>query len=89
MSSVTLTLIGTPDRPGRDGGADDEVALVRQAYGDLLRAAQAALAADAAGMAKPLGWLRDALAPGQLPGAGARPSDFVPADPQDATWGRW
>ncbi len=89
MSNATITLVGTPDRPSRGGGADDEAALVRQAYGDLLRAAQAALAADAAGMANPLGWLRDALAPEQLPGPGARPSDFVPADPQDASWGRW
>lgn len=89
MSSATITLIGTPDRPGRGKGASDEAALLRQAYGDLLCAAQAALAADAAGMANPLGWLRDALSAEQLPGPGARPSDFVPADPQDATWGRW
>ena len=88
MSSATITLVGTPDRPS-GGGADDETVLMRQAYGDLLRAAQATLAADAAGMANPLGWLRDALAAEQLPGPGARPSDFVPADPQDAAWGRW
>lgn len=88
MSTATLTAIGSPDRPGR-GGACDEVALLRQAYGDLLCATQAALAADAAGMANPFGWLRDALTPEQLPRPGARPSDFVPLDAQDATWGRW
>ena len=89
MSSATLTLIGTPDRPGRGDGAGDELVLARQAYGDLLRAAQAALAADAWGMANPLGWLRDALTCEQLPAPGARPSDFLPPDPMDATWGRW
>lgn len=88
MSSATITLVGTPDRP-RGGRAGDATALLSQAYGDLLRAAQAALAADAAGMANPLGWLRDALSTEQLPGPGARPSDFVPSDSQDATWGRW
>ncbi len=88
MSSATLTLIGTPDRPGRGEGASDELALVCQVYGDLLRAAQATLAADASGMANPLGWLRDALTREQLPAPGARPSDFVPPDPMDATWGR-
>jgi hypothetical protein len=89
VSSATLTLIGTPDRDGRGEGAGDELALMRQAYGDLLRAAQAALAADASGMANPLGWLRDALTAEQLPAPGARPSDFLPPDPMDAAWGRW
>jgi hypothetical protein len=89
MSSATITLVGTPDRPGSGGADNDMVALARQAYGDLLRAAQATLAADAAGMPNPLGWLRDALTREQLPAPGARPSDFVPVDPQAATWGRW
>jgi hypothetical protein len=88
MSTATLTTTGTPDGPGR-GGVGDEVALLRQQLGDLLCAVQAALAADAAGMANPFGWLRDALTHEQLPGPGARPSDFVPLDAQDAAWGRW
>jgi hypothetical protein len=91
VSSATLTLIGTPDRPERGELAvlRLQLALAEQQYGGLLRAAQAALAADAAGMARPLGWLRDALTPEQLPGPGARPNHFVPLDAQDAVWGRW
>lgn len=90
MSSPTLTLVGTPDGPDSELEAlRDRLALAEQRCGGLLRAAQAALAADAAGMSHPLGWLRDALSPQELPQPGARPGDFVPLDAQDAVWGRW
>lgn len=90
MSSPTLTLTGSPDRPDAEFIAlRDRLALAELRCGNLLRAAQAALAADARGMSHPLGWLRDALAPQELPEPSARPSDFVPLDVQDAVWGRW
>ena len=55
----------------------------------LLRAAQATLAADAAGMPNPLGWLREALTPDQHPAPGTRPNHYVPCDPDGAVSGRW
>ncbi len=92
MSSPTLTLVATPDpEPSPSVQAlADRLVLAGQCYGDLLAAAKAAVAAEAAGMAYPLGWLRDHLALlGELPPAGARPGDFVPMDAGDAVWGRW
>lgn len=94
MSSPTLTLVATPDpNPDRRTltALRDRLALAEQSYGDLLAAAQATLAA-AAGVHRgdPLDWLRAHLtALSQMPAPGARPTDFVPADPQDAVWGRW
>jgi hypothetical protein len=90
VSNPTLTLVASPQQPDRELEAlRDRLALAERRSDELLRAMQAALAADAAGMARPLGWLRDALSAQQLPTAGARPSDFVPLDARDATWGRW
>lgn len=54
----------------------------------LQRAALATLAAFAGGYPNPLGYLRDAL--GDLaPCAGAHPREYLPAESEDATWGRW
>jgi hypothetical protein len=55
----------------------------------LTRAVQAFLAAEAAGMPNPRGWLRDALRPDQIPPAGARPTDYIRPAEADAVWGRW
>jgi hypothetical protein len=68
----------------------DELAVARQQHADLLAAARAALAAEAAGLPNPSGWLRDHLAPlGLMPMPGARPTDYQPLDTHDAVWGRW
>lgn len=93
MSTPTLTLIATPD-PDRVPEARlavlrDRLALAAQQYGDLLAAVQAALAADAANMPGPLGYLRDALAPEQIPPRGARPAHYLPPGPDESVWGRW
>ena len=87
---MTVTdLSHTDDGHGDLTRARDTAALAEMAYDTLLRAAQATLAADALYLKDPLAWLREALSPGQLPPAGTRPTDYVPADPEDATWGRW
>jgi len=86
VSTMTLTLIATPDPPEQDPARlRDLLALSRQEYGDLLAAARAALAAEARNMSNPLGWLRDELAPaGLLPPPGATPRDFIPD--HDPVW---
>jgi hypothetical protein len=88
MSLPTLTLTAAPD-PAGDSPAQlrDRLALSEQAYGDLLAAARATLAA-AAGSYRydPLLWLREHLSSlGALPAPGAKPTDFVPDD--DPVWG--
>lgn len=94
MSSLTLTLIATPDPEPADhltaAQLRDQVVTIRQDYGELLAVARAALAAEARNMSNPLGFLHDHLAAiGALPPAGARPTDFQPADPDGGVWGRW
>jgi hypothetical protein len=89
MSIATITLVGTPDPdPGTDPAIlRDRLAVAEQAYGDLLRAAQATLAAEAAYLPYPLTWLAEHLENlGQLPPPGARPAHYVPCDPP--VWGR-
>jgi hypothetical protein len=95
MSVATVTLIATPDPEPADP-ADlarlrDRLALAEQAYGDLLAATQATLAAeDGPYRYRPTLWIREHLtALGQMPAPGAKPSDIVPVDARDATWGRW
>jgi len=87
---MTITdLSHTDDGHGELARAQVTATFAEMAYETLLRAAQATLAADALYMKDPLVWLRDALSPGQLPPAGTRPTDYVPCNPEDATWGRW
>jgi hypothetical protein len=72
--------------------APDGFELARQLGADLdalTRAVQAFLAAEAAGMPNPRGWLLDALRPDQIPPASARPTDYILPAETDAVWGRW
>jgi len=72
--------------------APDGFELARQLGADLdalTRAVQAFLAAEAAGLPNPRGWLLDALRPDQIPPALARPTDYVPLSEQHTVWGRW
>ncbi len=95
MSSMTLTLIATPDPADRPetltlAQLRDRLALACQEYGDLLNAAQATVAADAANMSNPLGYLRDHLALiGALPPAGSCPNRYQPTGADEGVWGRW
>ena len=92
MSTPTLTLVSAPEpAPESVTVLRDKLALAEQAHGDLLAAAKATLAA-AAGTHRgnPLSWLREHLELlGQLPAPGTRPTDYVPADRGETTWGRW
>jgi hypothetical protein len=84
MSVATLAPPTFPDpEPPTGGGPLVSFA----AYDALVRAALAALAADAGGYPNPLGYLRDAL--GTAPRPGAHPREYVPCDPGDALFGRW
>jgi hypothetical protein len=57
-------------------------------FDQLQRAVLATLAAFAGGYPNPLGYLRDAL--GDLaPRPGAHPREYLPAESEDASWGRW
>lgn len=85
MSAATLAPAASPD-PDRPETTPLTVAY--NEYDALWRAALATLAADAHGLANPLGYLRAAL-DGVLPRPGAHPREYVPADPADATSGRW
>ena len=92
MSTPTLTLVSAPEpAPENAAALRDKLALAEQSFGDLLAAAKATLvAANGAHRGDPLSWLREHLGLlGQLPVVGARPTDYVPADLDDATWGRW
>jgi hypothetical protein len=92
MSTPTLTLVSAPEpAPESAAALRDKLALAEQSFGDLLAAAKATLAAaDGAHRGDPLSWLREHLGLlGQLPARSARPTDYVPADRDDATWGRW
>jgi len=84
MSVATLAPATTPDpdQPENDGPT-----VSYAAYDALVRAALAALAADAGGYPNPLGYLRDVL--GAEPRPGAHPREYVPCESEDATWGRW
>lgn len=94
MSMPTLTLIATPDpedQPDAQTLAQlrDRLALADQAYGDLLAAARATVAADAQDMSTPLGWLTDHLTfIDAMPEIGARPTDYQPTGPDGGVWGR-
>jgi hypothetical protein len=92
VSIPTLTLVATPD-PEPDPAflvsiLRDDLALRAQEYGELLAAAKAAFAADAAHLPCPLTWLREHLELlDQVPPPGARPTDYVPTD--EPVRGRW
>ena len=79
------TLAPASDPPG--GGGPGALSVPYTAYDALVRAALAALAAEARGLPNPLGYLRDAL--GTEPRSGAHPREYVPCDEAEATWGRW
>jgi hypothetical protein len=85
VSTPTLTL--TAPGPGDHDPVRVELALLAQQYGDLLRAAQATLAAHARHLPGALDWLREEVGrQDQLPAPGARPTDYVPTDTPG--WGR-
>lgn len=92
MSTPTLTLVSAPEpAPESVTVLRDRLALAEQSYGDLLAAAKATIAAaDGHHRGDPLAWLREHLELlGQLPAPGARPTDYVPTDRAEATWGRF
>ena len=82
MTVATLAPATSPD-PERP---DPDALVSFAAHDALVRAALAALVADAGGYPNPLGYLRDAL--GVSPRPGAHPREYVPADPGDAVFGR-
>jgi len=92
MSTPTLTLVSAPE-PAPESAAvlRDKLTLAEQSFGDLLAAAKATLAAAGGPHSgDPLSWLREHLSLlGQLPAPGTRPTDYVPTDRDEATWGRW
>lgn len=83
MTAATIAL-AAPEPEPPDG--PHALSVPYTVYDALVRAALAALAADAGGYPNPLGYLRDALG-GTLPRAGAHPHEYVPDDA--AAWGRW
>jgi len=85
MTVATLAPAAVPEPPERPGLGGPAVSFA--AHDALVRAALAALAADAGGHPNPLGYLRDAL--GVTPRTGAHPREYVPCNQGDATWGRW
>jgi hypothetical protein len=91
VSSMTLTLIATPDPPEQNAAQlRDRLAVLTQEYGELLAAAQATVAAVAAGLPHSLGYLTDHLTfLGAVPPAGAQPVDYQPTGSTDPAWGRW
>ena len=87
MSVLTLAPPACPEPPERRIVSDGPM-VSYAAYDALVRAMLAALAADAGGYPSPLAYLRDALG-GAGPRPGAHPREYVPCDPDDATFGRW
>lgn len=87
MTMTTLAPAAAPDPSDRPDGAASGMTVPYETYDALQRAALAALAADARGMANPLGYLRDAL--NVAPRPGAHPREYVPCDDGDAVFGRW
>jgi hypothetical protein len=88
MSTMTLAPAAAPEPPERRPVVCDGPTVSYVAYDALVRAMLAALAADAGGHPSPLAYLRDALG-GVGPRTGAHPREYVPADEDGATWGRW
>ena len=85
---TTLAPADAPDPADRPDGAGSGMTVPYETFDALQRAALAALAADARGLANPLGYLRDAL--GCIaPRPGAHPREYVPRDQDDAIFGRW
>lgn len=83
---TTMTSTNTIATTGQGRSDRDRLALLQATYTQLLAATRACVAAEQAGEADPVGYVRDLLADnGQLPAAGARPSQLL-ADtscPQD------
>jgi hypothetical protein len=88
MSILTLAPATCPEPPERPRVVSDGPLVSYAAYDALQRAILAALAAEAGGHPSPLAYLRDALG-GAGPRPGAHPREYVPCDPDDATFGRW
>lgn len=88
MTTMTLAPAACPEPPERCPAVSDGPMVTYAEYDRLQRAMLAALAADAGGHPSPLGYLRDALG-GATPRHGAHPREYVPAEPDHATWGRW
>lgn len=91
MSTLTVRVPTEPETGDSTTEAlRDRLAVTQQAFGDLLAAAQATIAAaDGPYRYDPLSWLRGHLSElGLLPAPGAAPTDFAPVDSGDATWGR-
>ena len=87
MSILTLAPPACPEPPERREVADGPM-VTYAAYDAFQRAMLAALAAEAGGHPNPLAYLRAALG-GAGPRPGAHPREYVPADPDEASWGRW
>ncbi len=85
MTTATLALAAPDPEPPDEPHA---LTVPYTEYDALMRAALATLAADAGGYPNPLGYLRDALGDSR-PRPGAHPREYVPADADDAVWGRW
>ena len=88
MTMTTLAPAAAPDPADRPDATGSGMTVPYETYDALQRAALAALAADARGMANPLGYLRDAL-DGVALRPGAHPRDYVSCDDGDAVFGRW
>jgi len=88
MSILTLAPAAAPEPPERNPLVSDGPTVSYAEYDRLQRAMLAALAAEAGGYPSPLAYLRDALG-GAGPRPGAHPREYVPEDPENATWGRW
>jgi hypothetical protein len=86
MTLPTLAPGPLPDPPENVGARALSVPYAE--YDRMRRAMLAALAADAGGYPNPLGYVRDAL-DGALPRPGAHPREYLPAESEDAVWGRW
>ena len=84
MTTATLALAAPDPEPPDD---PHTLTVPYTEFDALMRAALATLAADARGLANPLGYLRDAL--GTAPRPGVHPREYVPCDPGDAVFGRW
>lgn len=88
MSILTLAPAAAPEPPERRPEVSDGPMVSYAEYDRLQRAILAALAADAGGHPSPMAYLRDALG-GVGPRPSAHPREYVPEDPESATWGRW
>jgi hypothetical protein len=88
MSIQTLAPATCPEPPERRREVTSGPTVSYAEYDRLVRAILAALAADAGGHPSPMAYLRDALG-GIGPRPGAHPREYVPCDPDGATWGRW